>query len=92
MFFSKENGLQNGIFKGGKKKKTKALVLGIYEFTIYKPSEDGLQTIISIDRLVPLEDIFSPEKCLSPFFADSYKCILVNAGSDPSFYSLVKIK
>ena len=57
-FFSKENGLQNGIIKGGKKKKTKALVLGVYEFTIYKPSEDGLQTIISIDRLMPLEGIF----------------------------------
>ena len=91
-FFSKENGLQNGIFKGGKKKKTKALVLGIYEFIIYKPSEDGLQTIISIDRLVPLEDIFfSPEKVLIAFFlADSYKCILINSGSDASFYSLVK--
>lgn len=91
-FLSKENGLQNGIFKGGKKKRTKALVLGIYEFTIYKPSEDGLQTIISIDRLVPLEGIFlSPEKVLIAFFlADSYKCILVNSGSDVSFYSLVK--
>ncbi len=91
-FFSKENGLQNGIFKGGKKKRTKAMVLGIYEFTIYKPSEDGLQTIINIDRLEPLEGIYlSPEKVLIAFFlADSYKCILVNSGSDASFYSLVK--
>ena len=69
MFFQKKMDFKTASLKVVKKKKTKALVLGIYEFIIYKPSEDGLQTIISIDRLVPLEDIFfRQKKCLSPFF------------------------
>lgn len=89
-FFSKEKGLQNGIIKGGKKKRTKASVLGIFDFTLYKPSSDGLQTVINIERDIPLDQtLLSPQKILIAFFmADTYKSILVNCGVDSSFYKL----
>lgn len=91
-FFSKEKGLQNGIIKGGKKKRTKASILGIFYFTLYKPTSEGLQSIINLERGLPLGQTYlSPQKVLIAFFmADSYKSILVNCGVDTSFYELVK--
>ena len=93
-FFSKENGVQNGIIKGGKKKRTKASVLGIYDFTLFRHSDAGLQTIVNLERSMPLDEIYSsPQKVLIAFFmADSYKSILVNCGSDSSFFDLAKLQ
>ncbi len=91
-FFSKENGLQNGIIKGGKKKRTKPSILGFYNFTIYRHSEGGLQTIVNLERTIPLDEIYSsPQKVLIAFFmSDSYKSILVNCGTDSTFFDLMK--
>ena len=91
-FFSKENGIQNGIIKGGKKKRTKALVLGLYSFTIYRPSPSSLQSIIELERTIPLDSIYtSPKKVLIAFFvADSCRCALVNCGEEALFYGFAK--
>ena len=91
-FFSKENGIQNGIIKGGKKKRTKALVLGLYSFTIYKPSSKSLQSIVDLERTVPLDSIYSsPKKVLTAFFvADSFRCALVNCGEEALFYDFAR--
>ena len=91
-FFSKENGIQNGIIKGGKKKRTKALVLGLYSFTIYRPSTSSLQSIIELERTIPLDSIYtSPKKVLIAFFvADSFRCALVNCGEEALFMVLQK--
>lgn len=91
-FFSEENGIQNGIIKGGKKKRTKALVLGLYSFTVYRPSSKSLQSIVDLERTVPLDSIYSsPKKVLTAFFvADSYRCALVNCGEEASFYNFAK--
>ena len=91
-FFSKENGIQNGIIKGGKKKRTKALILGLYSFTIYRPSSKSLQNIVDLERTVPLDSVYtSPKKVLIAFFvADSFRCALVNCGEEASFYDFAK--
>ena len=91
-FFSKENGVQNGIIKGGKKKRTKPSILGFYNFTIYRHSESGLQTVVNLERTIPLDEVYgSPQKVLIAFFmSDSYKSILVNCGTDPTFFDLIK--
>jgi len=91
-FFSKENGVQNGIIKGGKKKRTKPSILGFYNFTIYRHSEGGLQTIVNLERTIPLDEVYgSPQKVLIAFFmSDSYKSILVNCGTDSTFFDFIK--
>ena len=91
-FFSKENGIQNGIIKGGKKKQTKALVLGLYSFTIYRSSSKSLQSIVDLERSVSLDSVYSsPKKVLIAFFvADSFRCALVNCGEEASFYEFAK--
>ena len=91
-FFSKENGVQNGIIKGGKKKRTKPSILGFYNFTIYRHSESGLQTVVNLERTIPLDEIYcSPQKVLIAFFmSDSYKSILVNCGTDSTFFDFIK--
>ena len=91
-FFSKENGIQNGIIKGGKKKQTKALVLGLYSFTIYRSSSKSLQSIVDLERTVSLDSVYtSPKKVLIAFFvADSFRCALVNCGEEASFYEFAK--
>lgn len=91
-FFSKEYGIQNGIIKGGKKKKTKALVLGLYFFTLYRPNSDRLQSIIELERSCNLNAIYnSPPKILIAFFmADSYRSVLGVSGSEQSLFVLAK--
>ena len=87
-FFSREYGIQNGIIKGGKKKRTKTSVLGLFDFTLYKPSGNNLQTIVELERSVSLDLIYSsPVKVLIAFFmAESYRSTLVNCGVDASFF------
>jgi len=91
-FFSKEYGIQNGIIKGGKKKKTKALVLGLYFFTLYRPSSDKLQSIVEIERSCILDAIYSsPSKILVAFFmAESYRSVLGESGSEQALFVLAK--
>ena len=91
-FFSKEYGIQNGIIKGGKKKKTKALILGLYYFTLYRPNSDKLQSIVDIERSCNLNAIYnSPPKILIAFFmADSYRSVLGVSGSEQSLFVLAK--
>lgn len=93
-FFSKEHGLQNGIIKGGKKKKVKPLVLGLYEASFYRWSNSGLQNINGIERSVPLESIYnSPVKILIAFFvAESTKSFLNSGVEDHSFFFFLKEK
>ena len=91
-FFSKENGIQNGIIKGGKKKQTKALILGLYSFTFYRSSSKSLQSIVDLERTVSLDSVYSsPKKVLIAFFvADSFRCALVNCGEEALFYDFAK--
>ena len=91
-FFSREYGIQNGIIKGGKKKRTKTLLLGLYCFTIYKPSSMSLQNVVEIERNTPLDSIYnSPQKVLIAFFvADSFRCALVNCGVEALFYDFAQ--
>ena len=92
-FFSRDEGIQNGIIKGGKKKRTKALVLGLYDFTLYKSSStSGLLNIVDLERSQNLDLIYkTPPKVLIAFFmADSLKSILVNCGAEASFFDLAK--
>ena len=79
-FFSEKHGLQNGIIKGGKKKKTKPFVLGLYQLTFYRWSSSGLQNITSVERSENLQEIYgSPVKILVAFFvAESIKSFLNN--------------
>jgi len=91
-FFSKEYGIQNGIIKGGKKKKTKALVLGLYFFTLYRPNNDKLQSVVEIERSCILDAIYSsPSKILVAFFmAESYRSVLGESGSEQALFVLAK--
>ena len=69
-FFSEKHGLQNGIIKGGKKKKVKPLVLGLYEASFYRWSNSGLQNINGVERSVALENTYnSAVKILIAFFS-----------------------
>ena len=91
-FYSKEYGIQNGIIKGGKRKKTRAMVLGLYYFTLYRPNNDKLQTIVEIERACNLDSIYSsPSKILVAFFmAESYRSILGESGAEQSLFALAK--
>ncbi len=93
-FFSKEFGLQNGIIKGGKKKKVKPLVLGLYEASFFRWSNSGLQNINGVERSVPLESTYnSPVKILIAFFvAESTKSFLSSGVEDSSFFFFIKEK
>ena len=91
-FFSEKHGLQNGIIKGGKKKKTKPFVLGLYQLTFYRWSSSGLQNITSVERSENLQEIYgSPVKILVAFFvAESIKSFLNNEVVDQSFFRFLK--
>jgi hypothetical protein len=91
-FFSEKHGLQNGIIKGGKKKKTKPFVLGLYQLTFYRWSPSGLQNITSVERSENLQEIYgSPVKILVAFFvAESIKSFLNNEVVDQSFFRFLK--
>ena len=93
-FFSEEHGLQNGIIKGGKKKKVRPLVLGLYEASFYRWSNSGLQNINGIERSIPLENTYnSAVKILIAFFvAESIKSFLSSGVEDPSFFFFIKEK
>jgi hypothetical protein len=91
-FFSEKHGLQNGIIKGGKKKKTKPFILGLYQLTFYRWSSSGLQNITSVERSENLQEIYgSPVKILVAFFvAESIKSFLNNEVVDQSFFRFIK--
>jgi len=91
-FFSEKYGLQNGIIKGGKKKKIKPFVLGLYQVAIYRWTDSGLQNIVDLERSNALEGTYnSPVKILVAFFvAESVKSFLNNEVVDRSFFSFIK--
>ena len=91
-FFSKKYGLQNGIIKGGKKKKVKPLILGLYEASFFRWSNNGLQNINGVERSEALEGTYnSPVKILVAFFvAESIKSFLSSGVEDPSFFFFIK--
>ena len=93
-FFSEKHGLQNGIIKGGKKKKVKPLVLGLYEASFYRWSNSGLQNINGVERSVALENTYSSAvKILIAFFvAESIKSFLTSGVEDRSFFFFIKEK
>ncbi len=91
-FFSEKYGLQNGIMKGGKNKKVKPLVLGLYEASFYRWTHFGLQNINGVERSVSLENTYnSAVKILIAFFvAESVKSFLNSGVEDRSFFLLIK--
>ncbi|MEJ6588408.1 MAG: DNA repair protein RecO [Crocinitomicaceae bacterium] len=91
-FFSEKHGLQNGIIKGGKKKKIKPFVLGLYHVSFYRWSDSGLQNIVDLERSRSLEGTYnSPVKILIAFFvAESLKSFLNNEVVDQSFFAFIK--
>lgn len=91
-FFSEKDGLQNGIIKGGKKKKVKPLVLGLYQATVYSRHTSGLVNILQIERSEALEETYnSPVKILIAFFvAESIKSFLYQEVVDGSFFKFIK--
>lgn len=91
-FFSEKHGLQNAIIKGGKRKKNRPMVLGLYQIVLYRWSSSGLQNINSIERSYQLENTYnSPVKILIAFFvAESIKSFLSNEVVDRSFFSFIK--
>lgn len=93
-FFSKKFGLQNGIIKGGKKKKVKPLILGLYEASFFRWSNTGLQNVNGLERSEALEGTYnSPVKILVAFFvAESIKSFLSSGVEDPSFFFFIKEK
>lgn len=93
-FFSEKYGLQNGIIKGGKRKKVKPLVLGLYEASFYRWSSSGLQNLNGVERSTPLEKTYnSPVKILIAFFvAESIKSFLNSGDEDHSFFFFIKEK
>lgn len=93
-FFSEKHGLQKGIIKGGKKKKVKPLVLGLYEASFYRWSNSGLQNINGVERSIALENTYnSAVKILIAFFvAESIKSFLTSGVEDRSFFLFIKEK
>jgi len=93
-FFSEKHGLQNGIIKGGKKKRVKPLVLGLYEASFYRWSNSGLQNINGVERSIALENTYnSAVKILIAFFvAESIKSFLTSDVEDRSFFFFIKEK
>lgn len=93
-FFSEKHGLQNGIIKGGKKKKVKPLVLGLYEAYFFRWSNSGLQNINGVERSIALENTYnSAVKILIAFFvAESIKSFLNSGVEDRSFFFFIKEK
>ena len=91
-FFSEKHGLQNAIIKGGKRKKIRPMVLGLYQVILYRWSSSGLQNINSVERSYQLENTYnSPVKILIAFFvAESIKSFLSNEVVDRSFFSFIK--
>lgn len=91
-FFSKEFGLQNGIIKGGKKKKTKAQVLGLYYFTLYKPKPENLQTIVELELSSSITEIYSsPPKTLIAFFlADCFRSVIPDSRPEEDLFEFAK--
>ena len=91
-FFSEKHGLQNAIIKGGKRKKIRPMVLGLYQIVLYRWSSSGLQNINSVERSYQLENTYnSPVKILIAFFvAESIKSFLSNEVVDRSFFSFIK--
>ena len=77
--------------KGGKRKKTRPMVLGLYQVILYRWSSSGLQNINSVERSYQLENTYnSPVKILIAFFvAESIKSFLSNEVVDRSFFSFI---
>ena len=89
-FFTKDNGLQKFIFKGGKKKAHSLFPMSVSELSYYGRNKD-LLSLTDVEQAFPITFQFDPVKSTIAYFIAEVvqKCVL-GGDADQSIYFLLK--
>ena len=86
-FYTKRNGLQKYMYRGGKKKAHSLFPMAITELTYYARTDDKLINLTNVEGLSPLRFQFDPAKTTIAFFmAEAIrKCVHIGDSDETLF-------
>ncbi len=90
-FYTRSNGLQKFVFRGGKKKAHNIFPLSLSELTFYGRKESDLLNLTKVESLAPQTFQFNPVKSAVAFFlAETMRKCVAPGQSDPDFYQFME--